>query len=50
MDILDICQKIIKEQLIPNLLGKDKLNPQLHEISSLRLKVGGFNIKQPSDL
>ena len=34
MENLEICDKIIKEQLIPNLSGKDTLNPQFREISS----------------
>ena len=46
---LEICEKIIKEQLIPNLIGKDTLSPQLREISSLPLKMGGLIIKLPSD-
>ena len=49
MENLEICDKIIKEQLIPNLIGKDTLNPQFREISSLPLKMGGLNIKLPSD-
>ena len=35
MENLEICKKIIREQLIPNLVGKDKLNPQFREITSL---------------
>ena len=46
---LEICEKIIKEQLIPDLIGKDILNAQICEISSLPLKIGGLNIKLPSD-
>ena len=49
MENLETCEKIIKEQLIPNLIGKDTLNPQFREISSLPLKMGGLNIKLPSD-
>ena len=49
MEILEKCEKIIKEQLIPNLIGKDILNAQFREISSLPLKIGGLNIKLPSD-
>ena len=49
MENLEICQKIIKEQLIPNLVGKDTLKPQFREISSLPHKMGGLNIKLPSD-
>ena len=49
MENLEICENIIKEQLLPNLVGKDTLNPQFREISSLTLKMGGLNIKLPSD-
>ena len=49
MENLEICEKIIKEQLIPNLIGKDILNAQFREVSSLPLKIGGLNIKLPSD-
>ena len=49
MEKLEIYENIIKEQLIPNLVGKDTLNPQFREISSLPLKMDGFNIKLPSD-
>ena len=40
MENLEICESIIKEQLLPNLVG---------EISSLPLNMGGLNIKLPSD-
>ena len=46
---LEICENIIKEQLLPSLVVKDTLNPQFREISSLPLKMGGLNIKLPSD-
>ena len=49
MENLEICESIIKEQLLPNLVGKDTLNPQFREISSLPLKMVGLNIKLPSD-
>ena len=49
MENLEIFENIIKEQLLPNLVGKDTLNPQFREISSLPLKMGGLNIKLPSD-
>ena len=49
MGNLEICEKIIIEQYLPNLVGKETLNPQLREISSLPLKMGGLNIKLPSD-
>ena len=47
MEKLEICEKIIKEQLIPNLVT---LNPEFRELSSLPLKMGGLNIKLPSYL
>ena len=50
MKNLEICEIIIKEQLLPNLVGKDTLDTQLNEISSLPLKKGGVNIKLPSDI
>ena len=46
---IELCEKIIKEQLIHNLVCKETLNPQFREISSLPLKMGGLNIKLPSD-
>ena len=49
MKNLEICENNIKEQLLPNLVGKDTLNPQFREISYLPLKMGGRNIKLPSD-
>ena len=49
MKNLEICEKIIKEQLIPYLIDKDTLSPQFREISSLPLKMGGLNIKLPYD-
>ena len=49
MENLEISENMIKEQLLPNLVGKDTLNPQFREISSLPLKMGGLNIKLPSD-
>ena len=49
MENLEICENFIKEPLLPNLVGKDTLNPQFREISSLPLKMGGLNIKLPSD-
>ena len=48
MENLEVCEKIIKEQLISNLIGKDTLKPQFREISSLPLKMAGLNIKLPS--
>ena len=49
MENLETCAKIIKEQLIPTLVGKDTFNPQFREISTLPLKMDGSNIKLPSD-
>ena len=49
MENLEICEKIIIEQLIPNLIGKELLDHQFREISYLALKIGGLNIKLPSD-
>ena len=49
MENLEIRENFIKEQLLPKLVGKDTLNPQFREISSLPLKMGGLNIKLPSD-
>ena len=49
MGNLEICEKVIKEQSIANLVGKDTLNPQFREISSLPFTLGGLNIKLPSD-
>ena len=46
---LEICENIIKELILPILVGKDTSNPQFREISSLPLKMGGLNIKLPSD-
>ena len=47
MENLEVCEKIIKEQLMPNLIGKDTLKPQFP--TSLLLKMGGLNIKLPFD-
>ena len=49
MENLEICENIIKKQLLPNVVGKDTLNHQFREISSLPLKMGGLNIMLPSD-
>ena len=49
MENLETCEKFIKEQLIPNLAGKDTINPQFREISSLPLKMGSLNINMTSD-
>ena len=49
MENLELCEKIIKEQLISNLVGKDTFIPQFREISSSPLKMGGLNIKLTPD-
>ena len=41
-------EKILQENLIPNLIGKDNISHQLRDITSLPLKMGGLNIKLPS--
>ena len=46
---MQACQKILQENLIPNLIGKDKISHQFRDIASLPLKMGGLNIKLPSD-
>ena len=40
MENIEINEKTIKEQLIPNIVGKDTFNPQFREISSLTLNMG----------
>ena len=49
MENLKMCENIINEHLLPNVVGKDTLNPQFREIVSLPLKMGGLKIKLPSD-
>ena len=49
MENLEICENIIKEHLLPNLVGKDTSNTQFREIVSLPLKMGGLKIKLPCD-
>ena len=39
----------MQENLIPNLIFKDKISHQFRDIASLPLKMGGLNIKLPSD-
>ena len=41
--------KILQDKLIPSLIGKDNISHQLRDIASLPLKMGGLNIKLPSD-
>ena len=43
------CEKILQENLIPNLIGKGNIRHQFRDIASLLLKMGGLNIKLPSD-
>ena len=43
------CEKILQENLIPNLIGKDNISHQLRDITSLPLKMGDLNIKILSD-
>ena len=46
---MQACDKILQENLIPFLIAKDNISHQLRGIASLRLKIGGLNIKLPSD-
>ena len=46
---MQACEKILQENLIPNLIVKDNNSHQLRDIASLPLKIGGLNIKLPSD-
>ena len=46
---MQACEKILQENLIPNLIGKDNISHQLRDIASLPLKMGDLNIKLPSD-
>ena len=48
-DNMQACEKILRENLIPNLIGKDNISHQLRDIASLPLKMGGLTIKLPSD-
>ena len=43
------CEKTLRENLIPNLVDKDNTSLQLRDITSLPTKMGGLNIKLPSD-
>ena len=49
MENLKICKNIVKDQLLPNLVGNDTLNTQFREISSLPLKTDELNIKLSPD-
>ena len=42
-------EKIMQENLIRNLIFKDKISHQFRDIASLPLKMGRLNIKLPSD-
>ena len=44
-----LCEKILQENLIPNLNIKDNISHQLKDIAPLLLKMGGINIKLPFD-
>ena len=46
---MQACEKILQENLIPKLIGKDNISHQFRDIASLPLKMGGLNIKLPSD-
>ena len=43
------CEKLLQENLIPNLIGKDIISHQLRDIASLPLKMGGLSNKLRSD-
>ena len=46
---MQACEKILQENLIPNLIGKDNISHEFRHIASLPLKMGGLNKKLPSD-
>ena len=46
---MQACEKILQENLIPSLIGRDNISHQIRDIASLPLKTGGLNIKLPSD-
>ena len=46
---MQACEMILQESLNPNLIGKDNISHQFRDIASLPLKMGGLNIKLPSD-
>ena len=46
---MQACDKILQENLIPNLIDKDNISHQFRDIASLLLKMGGLTIKLPSD-
>ena len=43
------CEKILRENLIPNLIGKDNINHQHREVAIMTIKMSGLNIKLPSE-
>ena len=42
---MQACKKILQENLIPKIFGKDNISHQFEDIASLPLKMGGLNIK-----
>ena len=46
---MQACEKILLENLIPNLIGKDRISHQFRDIASLPLKISGLNIELASD-
>ena len=46
---VEACEKLLQENLIPNLIGKDNISHQLRDIASLPLKMDGLNNKLRSD-
>ena len=46
---MQACEKVLQENLIPNLFGKDNISHQFRDIASLPLKIGGLSVKLPSD-
>ena len=46
---MQACEKILQENLIPSLIGKDNISQQLRDIVCLPLKMGGLNMKVPSE-
>ena len=46
---IQACEKILQENLIPNLIGKINISHQFTDIASLPLKIGGLNVKLSSD-
>ena len=49
MKNLEICKEFIREQIIPNPVGKDKFNPQFRETTSLTLKTDKYAIDLASE-